>query len=55
MLTCMSCAADDGRPLFRANPKGEAGIWICEECRPIADDELADLVRVIDAARSEPR
>lgn len=48
MMRCSVCESDDGRPVFRASPKGETAVWVCDECRPTSGP-VKDLVDAIAA------
>lgn len=48
-MNCISCNVNvNEKPLFRVNPKGEKGIWKCEDCIDNKiDSAVKDIVDVI--------
>ena len=56
-MKCMVCGKGmpEGVSLYRQNPKGEIGVWACEEHRrEKVDPEVEGIVSVIERASKEP-
>lgn len=48
MPRCARCSRD-GRTLYRANPLGEKGVFMCEECLPLEAAPDPELQQLMDA------
>lgn len=50
MRNCAACGVSvDEQPLYRANVKGEPGLFLCRAC--FAEQPPADLVRIAEALK----